>query len=79
MFFEFFTKIYTITYGSWYTERKLSTDGSEVQADIDSAQHVISPKSLVASLQTADRIATPNKNNNIAIFQNFNVKKKTSK
>ena len=79
MFIEFFKNNYTITYGSWYTERKVSTDGNEVQADIDSAQHVISPKLLIASFQTAGRIATPNKNNNIAIFHNFNVKKKSSK
>ena len=79
MFIEFFKNNYTITYGSWYTERKVSTDGNEVQADIDSAQHVISPESLNASFQTAGRIATPNKNNNIAFFHNFNVKKKSSK
>ena len=34
----------TITYDSWYTERKLSTNGNELQADIGSAQHFNSPK-----------------------------------
>ena len=35
---------YTITYDSRHTERKLSTDGNELQVDIGSAQHVNSPK-----------------------------------
>ena len=61
---------YTITYDSWYTERKLSVDGNELQVNIGSAQHVNSPKYLIASFQTADRIAARNKNKNIAIFDN---------
>ena len=65
----------TIAYDSWYTERKLSTDGNELQLDFASAQHIISPKKVIVSFQTADRVATPNKNNNIASFDNVNVKK----
>ena len=44
MFNESIKNIYTITYDSWSTERKLSTDGNELQVDIGSAQHVNSPK-----------------------------------
>ena len=44
MFNEAIQRSYSITYDSWYTERKLSIDGSELQVDIGSAQHVNSPK-----------------------------------
>ena len=75
MFNESSKNSYTITYDSWYTERKVSPDGKELQVDIGGAQHVNSPKYLIGAFQTADRIAAPNKANNIAIFDNVNVKK----
>ena len=75
MFNESIKNNYTITYDSWYTERKLSTDGNELQVDIGSAQHVNCIKHLSGAFQTAERIATPNKNENIAIFDNVNVRK----
>ena len=75
MFNETVKNNYTITYDSWYTERKLSTNGYELQVDIGSAQHGNSPKYLIAAFGTADRIAAPSKNNNIAIFDNVNVGK----
>ena len=75
MFNESIRNNYTITYDSWYTEPKLSTDGNELQVDIRSAQHVNSPKYLTASFQTADRIAAPNNKNNTAHFDNVNVRK----
>ena len=68
-------KIHTITYVSWYTEHELSINGNVLQVDIGSAQQVISPKYLFGSFQRADRIAAPNENNNIAIFDNVNVRK----
>ena len=34
---------YTITFDSWYTERKISSDGREFQVDFGSAQHTSSP------------------------------------
>ena len=73
MFNESIKNYYTITYHSWYTKRKLSTDGTELQVEIGSAQYVNSPKYLIGAFQTADRIATPNKTNKIAIFDNINV------
>ena len=75
MFNESFKNNYTITYDSWFTERKLSTNGNELQVDIDSGQPVNSPKNLIGSFQTADRKAPPNKINNIASFDNVNVRK----
>ena len=75
---------YTITYDSWYTERKLSTDGNELRVDIGSAQNVDSPKNLigafqtldtVGAFQTLDTVGAHNKNNSVAIFDDVNVKK----
>ena len=60
---------YTITFDSWYTERKISIDGRELQVDIGSAQKINSPKYLISAFQTTDR-TTPNKNANPAIFDN---------
>ena len=40
---------YTITYDSWYTERKIVTDGNEFQVDIASFQKANSPKYLIAA------------------------------
>ena len=74
MFNESIQNSYTITYDSWYTERKISTHGNELQVDIVSALHVNSPQFLIASSQTENRIGAPNKANNIAIFDNVNVK-----
>ena len=53
---------YTITYVSWYTERKLSTDGNEIPVGIGSAQHTNSPKCLIGAFQIEARIGTPKKN-----------------
>ena len=52
----------------------MSADGNELQIDIGSAQHVNSPKFLIAAFQKADIILTPYKNINIAIFDNVIVK-----
>ena len=49
MFYESIKNKYTITYDSWCTERKLSTDSNERQVDIGSAQHANSPKYLIGS------------------------------
>ena len=41
MFNESIMNNYTITFDSWYTERKISNDGRELQVDFGSAQHNI--------------------------------------
>ena len=73
MFNESSMNIYTITFDSWYIERKNSHDGGELQVDIGSAQHVNSPKYLITAFQTTDRIGVPNKANNIAVFDTNHV------
>ena len=74
MFNEAIMNNYTITLDSWYTERKISNDGRELQVDIGSAQHINSPKYLISAFQTAVR-TTANKNSNPAIFDRNNVTK----
>ena len=74
MFDEAIMNIYTITFDSWYTERKLSNDGRELQVDIGSAQHINSPKNLTSAFQTNAR-TTPNKASNPAIFEDNHVTK----
>ena len=44
MFNESNKNNYTLTFDSWYTERKILTDGGEFQVDIASSQSTNSPK-----------------------------------
>ena len=74
MFNESIMNNYTITFDSWYTERKISNDGRELQVDIGSAQHINSPKYLISAFQTNAR-TTPNKASNPAIFDDNHVTK----
>ena len=46
----------------------------EYQVDIGSAENINSPKYLIVSHQTADGTGVQNKSNNIAIFDNPNVR-----
>ena len=73
IFNEAVMKNYTITSDSWYTERKISSDGRELQVDIASAQNISSPKYLISAFQTIAR-TTPNKDSNPAIFDSNHVK-----
>ena len=73
MFNESIMNNYTITFDSWYTERKISHDGRELQVDIGGAQHINSPKYLIGLFQILNRIGVHNKANNIAIFDTNHV------
>ena len=66
---------YTINFDSWYTERKISNEGRELQVDIGSAHHINSPKNLLGVFQTQNRIGVPNKAINIGIFDTNHVTK----
>ena len=74
IFNEAFMNNYTITFDSWYTERKISNDGRELQIHVASAQGINSPKYLISAFQTNAR-TTPNKASNPAIFDHNNVTK----
>ena len=75
MFNESIKNNYTIPFDSWYTERKIVTDGGEFQVDIASSQSTNSPKYLVAAHQTEARVGTANKQNDISFFDHVDVKK----
>ena len=75
LFIESFMNNYTITLDSWYTERKISNDGRELQVDIGSAQLIKSPKCLIGASQTNATIITLDKANNPPVFDINNVTK----
>ena len=74
MFNEATQNIYKISFDEWYTERRIISD-MVVQVDIGSAQQVKSPKCLICAHQTKNRIDSPNKNKNFAIFDHLNLQK----
>ena len=74
LFNESITRSYTITFDSWYTERKISNSGRELQVDIASAQHINSPKYLISVFQRNVR-TTPNKAGIPSIFDDNHVTK----
>ena len=66
---------FTLLFDSWSTDRKTLDTQLEYQVDIGSAQNINSPKYLIVAHQTAVRIGTPTKANNVAVFDNLNVRK----
>ena len=74
MFNEATQNNYKISFDELNTERGLISD-LLVQHDIGSAQQVNSPKYLISAHQTQRRKNVPNKNNNIAIFDNLDLRK----
>ena len=75
MFNESIKNNYTLTFDSWYTERKIVTDGGEFQVDIASPQSTNSPKYLIAAHHTEARVGTSSKRNNVSIFDHVDVTK----
>ena len=75
LFNESIKNNYTLSFDSWYTERKIVTDGGEFQVDIASSQSTNSPKYLIADHQTEARVGTASEANNISIFDHVDVEK----
>ena len=75
MFNESIKSNYTLTFDSWYTERKIVTDEGEFQVDIASSQSTNSPKCLIAAHQTEARVGTSNKRNKVSFFDHVDVTK----
>ena len=65
----------TLSFHSWSTDRKTVDTLLQNQVDIGSAQNNNSPKYLIVAHQTTLRIGAPNKTENIAIFDDLNVRK----
>ena len=74
MFNESIQNNYRIFSDDWYTERRVVSD-TITQIDIGSAQQVNSPKYLVCAHQSAARLNVPDKELNVSIFDNINVRK----
>ena len=66
---------FTLTFDSWFGERKIVTDGGEYQVDIASSYSTNPPKYSIAAHQTEARNGTANKQNNIAIPDHIDVTK----
>ena len=66
---------FTITFGTWFTDRRVFNTGLEYQFDIGSTQDVNSPNDLTAAHQTANKTAVPNKTNKVAIFVELDVRR----
>ena len=66
---------FTLSFVSWSTERKTVDTQLEYQVDVGSAHNINSPKYLIVAHQIAARIGAPNKAENIAVFDNLNVRK----
>ena len=74
MFNEATQNNYKTSFDEWYTETRIITD-LLVQHDIGSAQNVIQPKYLICAHQTNLRTTTPDKEINIAFFDNMDLRK----
>ena len=74
MFNEATQNNYKISFDEPYTEGRLLSD-MIARVDIGSAQQVNSRKYLISAHQTRLRIDTPNKNINIAMFDNVDLRK----
>ena len=74
MFNEATQNNYKISYEEYFIERRVISD-LLVQRDIGSTQLVNSPEYLINAHQTKDGILTPNKNRNIAMFDNLGLRK----
>ena len=66
---------FILSFDSRSTDRKTVDTQSEYQVDIGSAQNINSPKYLIVTHRRAARMGVPNKANNVAIFENLNVRK----
>ena len=66
--------IYKFSFDEYYTGRRVISD-QIIETDVGSPQQVNSPKHLIGAHQTRNRADTPNKNKNIAIFDNLDLRK----
>ena len=74
MFKESIQKNYKISFDDWYNGGMMATV-KKYQVNIGSAHSVNFPKRQFCGTQTADGLIAPNKIENIAIFDNLNVRR----
>ena len=75
MFNDSIRNSFTLSFDSWTSDRNTVDTQLGHQVDIGSAQNINSPKYLLAVHQTAVRIGVPNKANNVAVFDDLDVKR----
>ena len=66
--------MFTISFDSWTTDRKIVTTGLEYQGNIGSASNNLSPTHQIRTHETAVSNGVASKANNIATFHNLNVR-----
>ena len=66
---------FALSFDSSSTDRKTLDTQLEYQAKISSAQKITIPRYVIVARQTATSIGVPNKANNVAVFDNLNVRK----
>ena len=75
MFNDSIKNSFTLSFDSWSTDRITVNTLLEYQVDVGNAQNINCPKYLIVADQTEGRIGVPNKANNVAVFDNLNVRK----
>ena len=73
MFNEPIKASFILSFHDLYTGRRLAEDSIN-QVDIGTAQSVNSPRSLICAQQAAIGLKDPDKNENIAVFDNLNIR-----
>ena len=75
MFIDSIKNSFTLSFGSWSTDRKTVDTQLEYQVDIGSAQNSNSANDLITVHQAAGRVGVPTNANNIAISDHLDVRK----
>ena len=75
MFNDSIKNSFTFSLDFWSNYRKTVDTLFEYQVDIGSAQNINFPKYIIVGHQTAVGVRTPDKTNNVAVFDNLNVRK----
>ena len=70
-----FKKSFDLSFDCWSTDTKTVGSQLEYQIDVGSAQNINGPKYLIVAHQTAAGVGIRNKANNIAVFDNLNIRK----
>ena len=75
MFNDSIKNSFPLSLNWWFTHTKPVETGVVIEVYIGSAQIINNPKLLIVAHQTAARKGLPNKENNIAVFDNVGVRK----
>ena len=74
MFNDTIEKTFTLSFNSWFADKKPVDTGLEFQVNKGSVQNINSLKKLKLAHQSLDKIGVLNKGNKISIFDNVKVR-----